>query len=115
MADAGLAAFLAELTERYPRLETLPEPERKDSPWNGDISETNGHAVIAMGGSHCAEAVEFIMELADKHGLVCFDPKTRSILTAPPGVHLEGPSGAAIWPLTMLTLMLALAGLLLVQ
>ena len=110
-----LATFMAELTDRYPRLETLPEAEREDSPWSGDISETNGHALLAMSGSHCADAVEYIMELADKHGLVCFDPKTRSILTAPPGMHLEGRSGSAIWPLTAMTLLLALAGVLLLH
>ena len=112
---SALVAFMADLTDRYPRLETLPDAEREESPWSGSIGETNGHALIAMGGSHCAEAVEYIMELADKHGLVCFDPKTHSILTAPPGVHLETQSGSAIWPLTMLTLLLALAGLLLLQ
>jgi hypothetical protein len=65
-----------------------------------------------MGGNQCVDAVEFIMELAEQHGLVCFDPKTSSILTAPPGIHVEKQSDAAIWPLTLATLSLALVGLL---
>lgn len=80
-----------------------------------DRDASERHDACCCRQAPCGEAVEYVMELADKHGLVCFDPKTRSILTAPPGMHLEGQPGAAIWPLTMLTLWLALAGLLLLQ
>lgn len=107
-----IAAFMTELTDRYPRLESLPDEERMASPWSGDFDVSDDQVRIAMGGHQCPDAVEFIMELAEKHGLVCFDPKTRSILTAPPGIHLERQSDTAIWPLTLATLSLALVGLL---
>ena len=105
-------AFLTDLAARYPRLDALPEEDRTVSPWSGDFDISDGLVRIAMGGIQCADAVEFIMDLADQHGLVCFDPKTCSILTAPPGIHLDKQSDAAIWPLTLATLSLALVGLL---
>ncbi len=108
----GIAAFMTDLTDRYPRLESLPEEGRMESPWSGDFDVCDGQVLIAMGGSQCGDAVEFIMELAEKHGLVCFDPKTCSILTAPPGIHMEKQSDTAMWPLTLATLSLAIFGLL---
>ena len=108
----GLAAFVSDLTDRYPRLESLPDEERTESPWADDFDIREEQVLIAVGGTHCADAVEFILELAEKHGLVCFDPKTRSILTAPPGLHTEKQSDRAIWPLMHATLSLALVGLL---
>jgi hypothetical protein len=107
-----MADFMADLTDRYPHLDSLPEEDRTNSPWSGDINVSDGQVLIAVGGSQCADVVEFIMELAEKHALVCFDPKTCSILTAPPGIHLEKQSDMAIWPLTLATLSLALVGLL---
>lgn len=108
----GMVGFVTDLTDRYPRLESLPDEDRANSPWSGDFDVSDGHVLIAMGGSQCADAVEFILELAEKHDLVCFDPKTRSILTAPPGIHVEKQLDTAIWPLTLATLSLALVGLL---
>ena len=108
----GIAAFVTDLTDRYPRLESLPEEDRTESPWSGDFDVSDRQVVIAMGGSQCADAVDSIMELAEKHGLVCFDPKTRSVLTAPPGIHMDRQSDTAMWPLTLATLSLAIAGLL---
>lgn len=108
----GIAAFMTDLTDLYPRLESLPEEERTESPWSDDFDVSDGQVLIAMGGSQCVDAVEFIMELAEKHGLVCFDPKTCSILTAPPGIHMEKQSDRAMWPLTLATLSLAIVGLL---
>lgn len=111
--DPHMTAFLTDLTSRFPRPGGLPESERANSPWSGDFDESGGHALFAMSGSHCDEAVECVMVLAEQHGLVCFDPGTRSILTAPPGIHIEKPASGAIWPLTLATLSLALVGLLL--
>lgn len=113
--DPHIAAFLAELTDRYPRPGTLPQAEQEDSPWCADFNDSGGDTLLAMGGSHCADAVEYILDLAERHEIVCFDPETRSILAAPPGIHLETPQGGAIWPLTLITLTLALAGLLLLS
>ncbi|MDH3228542.1 MAG: hypothetical protein OEN55_02005 [Alphaproteobacteria bacterium] len=107
-----IAAFLGELTDRYPRLDALPEGDRASSPWSGDFCVSEDQVLIALGSSQCADAVELILELAERHSLVCFDPKTRSILTAPSGIHMERQSDAAIWPLTLATLSLALVGLL---
>ncbi len=107
-----LAAFLTELTERYPRFESLSEDDRATSPWIEEFDICGEQVVIALAGSECPNAVEFILELADAHGLVCFDPKTRSILTAPPGIHVERQAETAIWPLTLATLSLALISVL---
>ncbi len=107
-----LDAFLNELTDRYPRLDSLPTEDRAKSPWTGEFDVRPDQALIALGGSECADAVELVLELAEKHGLVCFDPKTRSILTAPPGIHVERPAETAIWPLTLATLSLALVSVL---
>lgn len=110
--DPHMTAFLTELTDRYPCLGSLSEEDRAMSPWSGDFDVSDGQVLIALGGSHCADAIDFILELAEQHGLVCFDPKTRSILTAPPGIFFENQSDRAIWPLMFATLSLALVGLL---
>ena len=108
-----LDPFLGDLTDRYPTLESLSEDERQQSPWARDFNRNGDQLIIAVNGRECAEAVDLIMQLADRHGLVCFDPRTRSILTAPAGYHLEDPSGTAVWPLVVATLSLALIGVLL--
>jgi len=107
-----ITAFLTDLTGRYPRLGSLSEEDRATSPWSGDFDVSDRQVLITLGGSHCADAIDFIMELAERHGLVCFDPKTRSILTAPPGILIESQSDTAIGPLMFATLSLALVGLL---
>ena len=114
VTDPGphLSPFLTDLTARYPRLESLPEARRPNSPWTGELKACGEQAQIALGGHECANALEFIMELAEKHGLVCFDPNTRSILAAPPGIHVEQQAGRAVWPLTLATLSLALVSVL---
>lgn len=107
-----LVSFMSDLTARYPRLESLSDEERANSPWAGAFDAYGNQARITLSGRECANAVELILELADRHGLVCFDPQTRSILTAPPGLHVDQQADKAVWPLTLATLSLALVGVL---
>ncbi|UCH75487.1 MAG: hypothetical protein JSU82_06525 [Rhodospirillales bacterium] len=108
-----LDPFLDDLTERYPALDSLTADQREQSPWARRFDVNGDQAVITLNGRKCAEAVDLIMNLAERHGLVCFDPGTRSILSAPPGVQVEDPAGRAVWPLVLATLSLALIGVLL--
>jgi len=107
-----LGPFMADLTERYPRIDSLPEECRVNSPWSCEFSIEGECVLIALRGHECANAVDFILDLAEKHGLVCFDPSSRSILVAPPGIYVEHQADKTIWPLTLAILSLALVSVL---
>ncbi|MEU7786818.1 hypothetical protein [Amycolatopsis sp. NPDC049159] len=69
--------FAAELVTQYPRLEDLTDLD--DSPWNMSPDVTDRRVVLCMGLSRAAEAGPRILELADRHSLVCYDPSTRQV------------------------------------
>ncbi|WP_439381095.1 hypothetical protein [Amycolatopsis lexingtonensis] len=69
--------FAAELVEHYPRLEDLADAD--DSPWNMSPDATEHRVILCMGLSRVSEAGPRIVELADRYGLVCYDPSTRQV------------------------------------
>ena len=81
-------ALLRELAETYPQIDDIPESQLDQCPWScaHDVSES--HAIMAMVSSKYESAAMLIVELAHKYGLVCFDPISGTILTAPEGIHV---------------------------
>ncbi|NBH12317.1 hypothetical protein [Amycolatopsis sp. SID8362] len=74
---AGPLEFAAELVKHFPRLEDLADAD--DSPWNMSPDATERGVILCMGLSRVAEAGPRIDELADRYGLVCYDPSTRQV------------------------------------
>jgi uncharacterized membrane protein len=105
--------FYDELTERYPPLESFPESELVAGTavtyWSDSPERSDRVVAMSLQWGVPDDVVEFIGDLATKHGLVLFDP-------AGPDVHRPGvpdertPFGAAG---TVQTIVAGLAGLLL--
>ena len=93
----AIASFRAQFTTRHPGLLEV------------DFDESPGHFVLVLRSSFADEVGATIVELAEEHGLLCFDPQTDQILV--PGGCLSAepsapcsclgkpgsPKGAATW------------------
>jgi hypothetical protein len=93
--NAAVAAFYAELTNRYPEIDTLPEEGLDNCPWSCAHDRSGLHVLMAMVWSRCGEIAPQVRELAEKHGLVCFDPQESKVYLPP---HLKPqPSRIRHW------------------
>jgi hypothetical protein len=87
-----LLAFADALLSRYPDLD---DDNENDTPWADAPIKNNivgDLFYFSMAPSHAEGAIPFIVETADAHGLVCFDPQTERLL-AP----AKGPSSSRRW------------------
>jgi hypothetical protein len=90
--------FMAELTANYPQIDEVSEEELDACPWSCAFDVSEGHVIMSMVSSKYEQAAFVIVQLAQKHGLVCFDPISGLILTAPDGIHVEQrPSWWKLW------------------
>lgn len=97
--DPRVAAFVEELTKDYPQTEDGDSGREGfyDCPWSAAFDLSAGHVLMPMVYARAAEMTGIIVGLAKKHGLVCVDPQSASILTAPPGIHVdEAPPTAEV-------------------
>lgn len=74
--DEAVLSFHEELMARFPPLESLAENDADDSPWNMSPDATDSRVILCMGLSRASKIGPFILELAARHRLVCFDPST---------------------------------------
>lgn len=86
--DARVLDFRKELADRFPDLEGLSDHELESSPWNMSPDATPSRVVLCMSWSSADEALAFILGLADRHGLICFDPQ---------GGEVDNPKTAYPW------------------
>ncbi len=78
-----VAAFLAELTQELPQIDDWPEETIDDCPWSCAFDVSEGHVLMSMVWSAADDIPLKIVALAEKHLLVCVDPQSGTILTAP--------------------------------
>lgn len=83
----AITKFVEELTSKYPQIDDVAEDKLDDCPWSIAFDISEGHVLIAMRFSMAKEASDLIIELAYKHGLVCFDPQSSKIVVAPEGIN----------------------------
>jgi hypothetical protein len=88
-ASPTVAAFLSELTAQYPQIDDVPEEELESCPWSVAFDVSEGHVLMPIVWSAAEKMYPIIAELAEKHGLVCVDPQSKTIVTAPPGIRVE--------------------------
>lgn len=77
-----IAAYVTALLERYPDIST--EAGFHDSPWASAplMSEASGPLIyFPMVSSRGDETARWAGQLAEEHGLVCFDPQTEQLRT----------------------------------
>lgn len=108
-ADPRALAFHRDLTARYPNLTDLPEAELETSPWAMNPSVVGEAVIMMMSWSAAEAALPDIHELAERHGLVLYDPRARAVhspsglrghwmpvLTACDGSRVENPDATQI-------------------
>jgi hypothetical protein len=69
----------AELTARYPEIDMLAEEDLDASPWSCALDRSGFHVIVAMLDDKAAEVVPVVLQLAEKYGLVCFDPQAMKV------------------------------------
>lgn len=95
--DARNLAFHADLLERFPALETLSDAGMEASPWNMSPDATDRRVILCMAWSTAAKTSAVVLDLARRHGLVCYDPQSSQIHNLPaegPGLRLELADGS---------------------
>jgi hypothetical protein len=79
---ARIAAYVAALLDRYPDIGT---DAGEDSPWSTGplLSEASGPLVyFPMVWSRCDEVSAWAAEVAEQHGLNCYDPQMEQLRTS---------------------------------
>jgi len=71
----AIKAYVLELLERWP---DITDNDDEDSPWSDGPLIANAMGPLFHFGmvySKCGEGSEYAVEVAARHGLVCFDPQ----------------------------------------
>lgn len=85
-----ITAYVEALLDRWP---DLTEAGGEESPWADGplISNAFGAAIyFSMVWSRADEVSAFAAQLAERHGLVCYDPQSETLL--PPAPHGHRPA-----------------------
>jgi hypothetical protein len=75
-------AFYAELTAKYPEIDTVPEDRIGDydyCPWNCALDRSPAHVIMTCVWPKADYVGRFVDEIARKHGLAVFDPQSERI------------------------------------
>jgi hypothetical protein len=75
---SAVDAFYAELTTRYPELDTVPDDRLDDPdhcPWSCALDRSPGHVIMPCVWSQAENVQRFVTQLAHKHGLTVYDPQ----------------------------------------
>ena len=76
-------AFYQELIEKYPDIDSYSDDEVDECPWSVEIDVSDGAVVMCMVWSGVEEVAPFVMELAQKHDLACYDPQDGKLYPPP--------------------------------
>jgi hypothetical protein len=77
--DESVYAFSCALTNRFPDLDMIAEDDVDSSPWASGLELAGGHMIMVLRPERYAEAFPLILQLAEQHGLVCFDPQNIKV------------------------------------
>ncbi len=75
----SVAAFLEEITERFPQIDEWPEETIDDCPWNVAFDVSDAHVLMCIAWSRCEEVAPWILEVARKHHLFLYDPQSDEL------------------------------------
>jgi hypothetical protein len=84
----AVEAFYAELTCRYPVIDTVPDDRIDDHdycPWSCALDSSPGHVLMACVWSQSRNVERFVRAIAAKYGLAVYDPQQGRI-TYPGGI-----------------------------
>jgi hypothetical protein len=99
--DDALLAFHQDLIARFPPLSALADDEVEDSPWNANPDATASRVILYFGHTQVPQVAPTVVELAERHRLVCFDPQSmvihyQPVNRAPGSLLLESGDGSVI-------------------
>jgi hypothetical protein len=75
-------AFYAELTARWPEIDTIPEERIGDAdycPWSVALDRSPSHVLMSCVWSHAETVKCAVRDLALKHGLAMYDPQQGKV------------------------------------
>ncbi|HKN36915.1 MAG TPA: hypothetical protein VJX16_27030 [Terriglobales bacterium] len=72
-------SFYNELGARYPEVDMVAEEDLDGCPWACAHERSGAHVILSMLDDKSTEVLPTILELAEKHGLVCFDPQANKV------------------------------------
>ena len=78
-----LKGMLAELEGRYPGLDRCKDGEVDKSPWTVGFGRRAEYEFFCIAGSKANTIVPLIIDLCDKHRLLCFDPQAGCFRNGP--------------------------------
>ncbi len=81
--DERLTRFVDELTSRYPQIDDVADDEIDACPWSLTFELSSTHVTMPVMWARAEEIAPVVMEIADRHGLVCYDPQSRKIHLPP--------------------------------
>jgi hypothetical protein len=83
-----VAAFHHALVEHY--------PEGPESPWSSGLAVTTDAIVMSIVWPRAKEVLTFVLDLAERHGLVCFNPQ-EGVVHHPPALRAEPELTLHLW------------------
>ena len=91
-------ALVAEFPELPGRAGAVVDPA---SPWSAGLDVSEGHVLMPMGWGRVGTVAPRVLELAGRHGLVCFDPQAEVVhvppaLRRPDGLRVESCVGLPV-------------------
>jgi len=72
-------AFYCHLVQLYPEIDLVPEDQLDACPWACALDMSGAHVIIPMQRNRSAEIVPVVLALANRYGLVCFDPQAHKV------------------------------------
>jgi hypothetical protein len=79
---AAVDAFYADLTEKHPEIDTVPEDRLDDHdycPWSCALDYSPGHVIMSCVWSKAGYVERLVHGLARKHGLAVYDPQADRV------------------------------------
>ena len=81
--SADIDSFYQELISTYPDIDSYSDDDVDDCPWSVELDVSDGAVLMCMVWSRVEEVAPFVMNLAAKHHLACFDPQEDKISLPP--------------------------------
>jgi hypothetical protein len=75
----SVARFISELTARYPQPDDLSGDEFDTCPWSCAFDFSECYCIMNIGWPFVDDIVPYVIELALRHNLVCYDPQNEFV------------------------------------
>ena len=81
--SAKIDAFYSELISRYPDIDSYSDDEVDECPWSVEIDVSDGAVLMCMVWSRVEEVAPYVIKLAARHDLSCYDPQDEKLYLSP--------------------------------